>query len=520
MTEEREKTKEQLGEELEALRRRVDELEQAEDELRRVKNALQQGMEALNLVLESSPDILGILRPEGTIGYLSPSVERITGYQVEKLSEPDAFDLIHADDREGLFEAFSAGLQAPGPTMKAEFRYRHADGSWHIMETQGINLTDNPAVSGMVVSARDITDRKRIELNIAAKERYYRSLIRNAADMVSILDKDLCFKWGSPSASRITGYGPMDIYGKPILSFIHSDDAEQARKDHGYILQNPGMTLAVERRFRHKDGSYHWHEAILTNLLDDPSVEGLIVNSRDISDRKLMEEELLESNRELDSFASTVSHDLRTPLSLIEGYAQLMRAEGNTEEELDAYLKSIIAAARRMDELTESLLEYAQAGQPAGAATLVEPLDVLSDILFEHSSEIEDGGIEVILGEIFPTIKVDRFKLRQVFTNLVNNAVKYLAATAQPRIEIAAQSDQGIATFFVGDNGPGLDPVLKDEVFLPFKRFSPSASPGLGIGLSTVKRAVEGWGGRIWVESEPGKGATFFFTAPLGADQR
>ncbi len=551
-------------------------------------------------------------------------MQKITGYRNEELNEANGFDFIHEDDREGLFNAFSAGLQAPGSTLMAEFRYRHADGSWRSLEIEGINLTDNPAVSGMVITARDITDRKVMEqalaererymrtlienimdviiildrkgeltfissslgsvlgyeseeylghdpveyfeaihpddiprvmdfvadslrkpglseaiefritradgsertiesrannllddpviqgvvstmrditerklaeVTMAARERYYRSLIRNAADMVSVLDQDLNFKWGSPSASRITGYSPEDVYGKTILHFIHPEDAEQAKKDYDFVMQNPGVTLAAARRFRHKDGTYHWHEAILTNLLDDPSVRGLIVNSRDISERKLMEEELLASNRELDSFASTVSHDLRTPLALIEGYAQLMRAEGNAQEENEAYLKSIISAARRMDELTESLLEYAQAGQPAGAATLVEPLDVLSDVLFEHANEIEGGKIEVILGEIFPTIRVDHFKLRQVFTNLVNNAVKYLAATPQPRIEIAAQSDRGVATFFVGDNGPGLDPELKDEVFLPFKRFSSSASPGLGIGLSTVKRAVEGWGG-------------------------
>jgi len=140
----------------------------------------------------------------------------------------------------------------------------------------------------------------------------------------------------------------------------------------------------------------------------------------------------------------------------------------------------------------------------------------VSDIVFEHSSVIESMNVDVILGEGFPVVRVDRFKLRQVFTNLVNNAAKYLADTPRPRIEIGSHADGGMVTFYVRDNGPGLDPGLKDEVFMPFKRFGSSQSPGLGIGLSTVKRAVEGWGGRAWVESEPGQGATFFFTAPLG----
>jgi len=641
-----EKSREELEAELSDLRGRLSELERSERELQRVKKSLQQGAEALGVVLDNSHDILTIVKPDGTVVYVSPSIERSTGYRLKELAGTNGFDLVHPEDVDSLSQVFFAGLKEPGDVINMEFRYRHADGSWHNMEAQGINLSDNPVVSGMVITARDITDRKTMELalaereqymrtlienitdvilildregkltfissslasvlgydpsqyighdplayftealhpddiqkvvdfvtdslrkpglsetlefrvihadgsertietrannllddpviqgvistmrditerkqseeTIAARERYYRSLIRNAADMVTVLDENLSFQWGSPSAARITGYGSQDVYGKGILDFLHPDDVDSARHDYAILLENPGMIFTGERRFRHKDGFYHWHEAIMTNLLHDPSVQGIIVNSRDITERKVIEEMLLASNRELDSFATTVSHDLRTPLSLIEGYAQLLRAAGNTEEENEAYLKSIITAARRMDEMTESLLGYAQAGQAEGTVSPVEPLDIVSDILFEHSVEIEKNNVDIILGEEFPTLKVDQFKLRQVFTNLIDNAVKYLGNTTRPRIEIGSQADQSTATFYVRDNGPGLDPALKDDIFQPFKRFGTSVSPGLGIGLSTVKRAVEGWDGRIWVESAPGKGATFFFTAPLG----
>jgi PAS domain S-box-containing protein len=641
-----EKTREELEGELSDLRRRLSELEPSEKELQRVRKALQQGAEALGVVLENSHDIFAIMRPDGTVGYLSPSAERASGYRIEELSGVNAFDFVHPDDVDYIYREFSKGLESPGNAINIELRYRHTDGSWHTMEAHGINLADNPVIAGMVLAARDITDRKtveqalaererymrtlienitdvilildrkgeltfissslasvlgyepnqyighdplvyfaealhpddvqkvmdfvadslrmpglsetiefrvhhedgsqrtietrannllddpviqgvistmrditekkRVQETIAARERYYRSLIRNAADMVTVLDENLTFQWGSPSAGRITGYGPEDAYGKSILDFLHPEDVDPARHDYDILLANPGMIITGERRFRHKDGVYHWHEAITTNLLHDPYVQGIIVNSRDRTERKLMEEKLLASNRELDSFATTVSHDLRSPLSLIEGYAQLLRAEGNTEEENEAYLKSIITAARRMDELTESLLGYAQAGQAEGTVVPVEPLDVVSDILFEHSVEIEKKNMDIILGEEFPTLKVDQFKLRQVFTNLINNAVKYVGNTPRPRIEIGSQTDQSMVTFYVRDNGPGLDPGLKEEIFQPFKRFGASRSPGLGIGLSTVKKAVEGWGGRVWVESEPGKGATFCFTAPLG----
>jgi PAS domain S-box-containing protein len=513
-----EKTREQLLEELEALRFRVSELEDAEKELRRVKKALEMGTEALNLVLENSNDILAVVRLDGTIGYVSPSVEKITGYRPEEVLGVYAFDLIHPDDFDHILKVFTPALQIPGETINLEFRYRHADGSWYTMEAQGINMVENPTVSALVLTARDITNRKSIEERLQRSESYYRSLIRNAADMISVIDADLRFRWGSRSSAKITGYTPATIYGKGFLDFTHPDEYEAVRDALGFVVRNPGVLKTIECFFRHADGSYHFHSIIFTSLLDDPAVQGIIINSRDISERRQMEEKLLSINRELDSFAATVSHDLRTPLSLIEGYAQLMRAEDSTEEEKEAHLKSIIAAAKRMDELTESLLQYAQAGQPAGAVAPIEPLDVISDVLFEHSSDIEDSGIEVILGNEFPVIMVDRFKLRQVFTNLVDNAAKYLSGISQPRIEIAAQADGNMATFYVRDNGPGLDPEVKEEVFLPFKRIASSTSPGLGIGLSTVKRAVKAWGGSVWVESEPGEGATFFFTAPLVRD--
>lgn len=641
-----EKTREELEAELVELRGRLSELERSERELQRVRKALLQGTEALSVVLENSDDILAIVRPDGTIGYVSPSIETASGHTLEEISGTSAFDFVHPDDVDFLSRKLSEVLEAQERVIDVEFRYRHADGSWHNIEAHGVNLVDNPVISGIVLTARDITDRKTVEQALAerekymrtlienitdvilildregkltfissslanvlgyepnqylgddpliyfaealhaddikkvtdfvaeslrkpglsetiefrvlhadgsertiessannllddpiiqgvvstmrdisekkkvqetitARERYYRSLIRNAADMVTVLDESLSFQWGSPSAARITGYSPEDAYGKRIIDFLHPDDRGPAQHDYDILLANPGMIITGERRFLHKDGAYHWHEAIMTNLLHDPYVRGIVVNSRDITERKVIEEMLLVSNRELDSFATTVSHDLRTPLSLIEGYAQLMRAEGNTAEENEAYLKSIITAARRMDEMTESLLGYAQAGQAEGTAGPVEPLDIISDVLFEHSTEIEKGGIDIILGEEFPTLSVDKVKLRQVFANLISNAVKYLGDTTRPRIEIGSQAAHNTATLYVRDNGPGLDPSLKEEIFQPFKRFVTSRSPGLGIGLSTVKRAVEGWGGRIWIESEPGKGAIFYFTAPLG----
>lgn len=343
-------------------------------------------------------------------------------------------------------------------------------------------------------------------------ERYFKSLIRSAGDMITVLDADLSFIWGSPSAGRITGYEPEEIYGANMLDLIHPDDIEALVELRDYIMIHPGTPVAAEARFRHRDGGYHHHEAIVTNLLEDPYVKGIVINSRDVSDRKSMEEELLVRNRELDAFASTISHDLRTPLSLIQGYAQLLQA-GTTEDEEERFLDNILLAARRLEKLTHSLLEYAQAGRPEGELCSVDPAPLIGEVLEEYAEPINGIHMEVSVDGELPSVMADPLKLRQVFSNLVENAVKYAAGGERPRMHIGAEERGERITFYVRDNGTGIDPSIRDEVFLPFKRSDASLSPGLGIGLSTVKQAVEGWGGRVWVDSEPGQGCCFFFTA-------
>jgi PAS domain S-box-containing protein len=355
-------------------------------------------------------------------------------------------------------------------------------------------------------------EREKAEGALERSESYYRSLIRNAGDMITVYNSDFSLRWGSPASARITGYGPRELYGKPLGDLIHPDDIEKVRIALQEVRDHPGTSRHYEHRFLHADGLYHFHEVLATNLLEDPSVRGIVINSRDVTERKLMEEQLLARNRELDAFAYTVSHDLRTPLALVEGYAQLMRAEDTTEDEKEAYLRNIIAAARRMDEMTESLLEYAQAGQPGGEATPVDPAGVINELLQECEEAVQSRNITVDVVENLPIILVDSLKLRQVFANLVGNAVKHIGDSQNPRIEICAEKNASTVTFRVCDNGPGIDFYHLEEVFLPFRRFG--SSSGLGIGLATVKHAVEGWGGRVWVESSPGEGTTFFFTAP------
>lgn len=177
-------------------------------------------------------------------------------------------------------------------------------------------------------------------------------------------------------------------------------------------------------------------------------------------------------------------------------------------------LENILEAVERTDNYIFSLYQYARAGIPEGKATRIE-LDVaLKEVLTYLEEETCGSGVELKVDEGLPAVYVDPLKLRQVLSNLVENAVRYLGDEPEPEVGVGASEDGDTVTVFVRDNGLGIPKAKQEAIFEPFKRLKEGRSDGLGIGLSTVKRAAEAWGGRVWVESREGEGSTFYFTAP------
>ncbi len=233
-----------------------------------------------------------------------------------------------------------------------------------------------------------------------------------------------------------------------------------------------------------------------------------------------MEMELQNRNEELEAFAHTISHDLLTPVAIVEGYAKAALeadAEGRTEAEREC-LEAIARGAKRMSELIGSLLQYAQAGHADLDTLNVDCEEILLEVLMDLEEEIRRTGASLAIQDHMPKAKAEPVKMRQVFYNLIGNALRHMGDVKSPRIEVGAARKGGLVTFHVRDNGVGIPRELQEQIFEPFKRFSLEGTPGLGIGLSTVKRAVRTWGGNTWVESTPGEGTTFYFTVPAAEE--
>jgi signal transduction histidine kinase len=227
-----------------------------------------------------------------------------------------------------------------------------------------------------------------------------------------------------------------------------------------------------------------------------------------------MEDKLRRSNHDLEQFAYVASHDLSEPLRVISGFVELLsrRYGQRLDEEGERFIEFIVSGVERMQTLIDDLLAYSRAGR----ATL-EPRDcdaaaVVSDLLRALRPELDARGVDVQVGEL-PTVKAEKSLLRQIFQNLITNAVKF-SDTEESVVRIRAERIPGGWRFDVADNGPGIEPRYRERIFEMFQRLHGRDVAGSGIGLAIVKRLVERHGGRVWASDADPRGAVFSFTIP------
>jgi light-regulated signal transduction histidine kinase (bacteriophytochrome) len=261
------------------------------------------------------------------------------------------------------------------------------------------------------------------------------------------------------------------------------------------------------------------------SLMLVPVVEGGYVNiyGRDITERKRAEEalkrlaeDLGRSNAELEQFAYVASHDLQEPLRMISSYMQLLkrRYQGKLDKDADEFIAFAVDGAARMQNLINDLLTFSRVGTRGRPMGLSSCEKVLEEALINLQVTVEESKA-IITHDPLPTVFCDQPQLVQVFQNLIGNSIKFRGQQA-PQIHISAKREESEWIFSVCDNGIGLDPKFGERIFEIFQRLhSRTAYPGTGIGLAICKRIVQRHGGRIWVESNPGEGATFYFTLPV-----
>ncbi len=351
-------------------------------------------------------------------------------------------------------------------------------------------------------------------------------------DMLCIAGFDGYFKRLNPAWSATLGFSDEDLTGRPYLDFVHPEDraatiAEATKLAHGED------TIHFENRYECKNGSYKWLAWTAKQSAPDQLIFAV---ARDMTAQKRTEEEIArlnaalaerlteleESNKGLEAFSYSVSHDLRAPLRAIDGFVHLLVEDYGQKLEPAArrYLEIIAGSARTMGLLIDDLLEFSRLGRQPLRKVTVDMTGLVCRVLRQQQDAIEDRRIEVRLDEL-PECQADESLLEHVLANLVGNAIKYTQRVKAARIEIGCHSsDSGELVYSIKDNGAGFDMRYADKLFGVFQRLHRADEfEGTGVGLALAQRIINRHGGRIWAEATVGKGATFFFTL-VGVSQR
>ncbi len=380
--------------------------------------------------------------------------------------------------------------------------------------------------------ASAVTERKPGVKAPPYSEQYFRPLIERGLDVVVVLNSDGTIRYESPSIQNVIGYKPKEQQGKSIFDLIHPDDMASVTSASSQLLQNQAANVHIELRIRHKDGSWRYIEAVGQNLLDDPAVAGIVVNFRDITERKRAEEEIrrlneeLEQrvierttqlqavNKELEAFAYSVSHDLRAPLRSIDGFSQVLLEDyaSKLDEEGKDYLQRVRSASQRMAELIDDILNLSRLTRSEMRHETVDLSALAQAIATELRQSQPERQVEFVITPGLAT-KGDANLLWVALENLLDNAWKFTVKRPRARIEFGYAETSGQSAYFVRDNGIGFDMAYADKLFGAFQRLhSSNEYEGTGIGLATVQRIIHRHGGNIWAESAVNQGTTFYFT--------
>lgn len=445
---------------------------------------------------------------------------------------PECLGLVDADEAVGWL---TGGQSSTGDALVGKALWSGNPRWWRLREiVREDQDSDAPRVW---VDVEDVTADYELREKERLESQHFHALIERSAEGISLFDVNANILYESPSNKRIHGYDSWEMEGKNLFDFCHEDDLARAMPRFYSLARAPGVVETEIVRFRHKLGHWIYLEGTVINATDDPRVRALVNNFREVTGRLEAERELRrakdaaeEAHRLQKHFLANLSHEFKTPLTLIRGpLVDLSEGRISVLDAVDV-VRRVLHNVDRLDGLISELIDLARL-EAGTFAICVQQQDLVSFVrqqmdIFGHLAERR--GIRLAL-ESPPVCAVffDAVKLEKVLSNLLSNALRYSPDQGQVRIVVsllegeAINDPLGAVKLSVMDQGPGMNQATKVRVFERFFQADTSdarSHEGMGIGLALAREMVEMHGGRIGVDSEPGVGSEFYFILPLGCE--
>lgn len=486
-------------------------------------------------MVEDQNEVLFRIRLDGTLIFVNNAYLRLTGVSLDEAIGRPLTIRLHPSDEQEVIQAALA-LSSENPVMSRDVRVFLLNGEarWFHISVRVIFSTGG-VVSEFQVSGVDLTEQKSAELALKESEEKYRTLVQSANSIILRLKPDGTITFINQFGIQFFGFAIDELIGKNVVGTILPEKDSEGRDTKSFVrdvVTSPEWYRSVENENVTHDGKRVWISWTNKPLFDTGgNLTELLSIGNDITLLKAAEEEirklnneleerviertqqLEEVNRDLESFTYSVSHDLRAPLRAISGYSSILLSELKGLSERDrTYLEVLRQNAHEMGRLIDDLLNFSRLGRQSLQKETVYPERIIRQIIPQFLKDPSNQGIEFLVHAL-PPCQADEGLLKQVFFNLISNAVKFTRPRTDRKVEIGAQEQNGSTVYYIRDNGIGFDMKYSGKIFGVFQRLHNTEEyEGTGVGLAIVQRIIDLHGGRIWVESEVDRGTTFFFT--------